>query len=107
MPVSSSYATALSDAQFELIEPMLPAPCRRGRRRKHALRLILEALAYLVRAGCAWRLLPRHCFPPWQTVFGYFRRWRADGRRGHPLKVPIKTKKLRHKLSQPHLFFFG
>jgi transposase len=44
----------------------------------HALREILDAIFYIVRSGCAWRLLP-HDFPPWKTVHHYFRRWRLDG----------------------------
>jgi putative transposase len=44
----------------------------------HTPREILDAIFYIVRSGCAWRLLP-HDFPPWKTVHHYFRRWRIDG----------------------------
>ncbi len=50
---------------------------KRGRR-PHPRRLILNALFYVLRSGCAWRLLPKD-FPPWQTVYGYFRRWKLHG----------------------------
>jgi transposase len=44
----------------------------------HTRRRIVEAILYVVRTGCSWRQLP-HDYPPWQTVFWYFKRWRADG----------------------------
>jgi putative transposase len=72
---SPSYPTNLSDAEWALVEPHLPSPCPTGRPRKHTLRAIVDAILYLARAGCAWRMLP-HEFPPWKTVFHYFRRWR-------------------------------
>jgi putative transposase len=74
-----AYPTDLSDAEYEQIEPHLPQrTSQRGRKRVYALREILNAIFYLLRAGCAWRLLP-HDFPPWQTVYGYFRQWRKNG----------------------------
>ena len=60
------------------IEPHLPAPQTSGRPRVHPLREILNAIFYIVRSGGAWRLLP-HDFPPWKTVYHYFRTWRLDG----------------------------
>ncbi len=56
----------------------LPAPKVRGRPRVRNPREILNAIFYIVRSGCAWRLLP-HDFPPWRTVYHYFRIWRLDG----------------------------
>lgn len=74
-----SYSTDLLDAEWQQIEPLVPKPkTTRGRRREHSLREILNAIFYLLRAGCAWRMLP-HDFPPWQTVYHYFRLWRIDG----------------------------
>jgi len=72
------YDSDLTDEQWQLIEPLLPPPAAVGRREKHPRREIVNAILYVVRTGCAWRLLPRE-FPPWQTVFWYFKRWRADG----------------------------
>ncbi len=57
---------------------MLPPPKTGGRPRIHARRLICDAIFYLVRAGCAWHLLPCN-FPPWKTVYDYFRQWRLAG----------------------------
>lgn len=72
------YNTDLTDAEWQRLAPLLPPPPARGRPRRHSLREILNAIFYLVRAGCAWRLLP-HEFPPWQTVYHYFRLWRLTG----------------------------
>jgi len=71
------YPTDLTDAQWKLLLPLLPKAKKKGRRPAD-LRLILNGLLYFVRSGCAWRLLPRD-FAPWQTVYGYFRRWRLQG----------------------------
>ena len=73
-----TYPTDLSDVEWECIEPHLPTPNADGRPRIHPLREILDAIFYIVRSGCAWRLLP-HEFPPWKTVHHYFRTWRIDG----------------------------
>ena len=72
------YATDVTDAEFALIEPLLPAARRGGRRRGTALREVLNALLYLLRTGCPWRMLPRE-FPPRSTVYGYFRRFWQEG----------------------------
>jgi putative transposase len=73
-----TYRTDLSDAEWAYIEPHMPTPEAPGRPRVHPLREILDAIFYIVRSGCAWRLLP-HDFPPWKTVHHYFRTWRIDG----------------------------
>ncbi len=73
-----SYSTDLSDAEWGCLEPHLPPPNRRGRPRTHADREILDAVFYVSKSGCPWRLLPRG-FPPWETVYWWFRRWRLDG----------------------------
>ena len=73
-----TYPTDLSDEEWFYIEPHLPVPRAPGRPRIHTLREILDAIFYIVRSGCAWRLLP-HEFPPWKTIHHYFRIWRLDG----------------------------
>ena len=73
-----AYQTDLSDAEWPYVEPHLPTTKAPGRPRLHTPREILDAIFYIVRSGCAWRLLP-HDFPPWKTVHHYFRRWRIDG----------------------------
>jgi putative transposase len=73
------YPSDLSDQEWEIIEPYIPIPqTNRGRKRTHSYREILNAIFYLLRSGCSWRMLP-HDFPHWKTVYTYFRDWRHDG----------------------------
>jgi transposase len=76
------YPSDLTDYEWSLIEPLLPAPRWGGpvggRPEAHPRREIVNAIRYLVRSGCAWRALPAD-FPPWPTVYHYFHRWQADG----------------------------
>src|SRR5260370_2890347 len=74
------YPSDLTDAQWQVIAPHLRAevPGRRGRPRVWPLRVIIDAILYVDRAGCPWRYLPAD-FPPWPTVYGYFAAWRDDG----------------------------
>ena len=69
---------SLSDDQWRCISPHLPEHACRGRPRLHGLRPILDAVFYVLKSGCPWRLLPKD-FPPWKTVYDWFRRWRIDG----------------------------
>jgi putative transposase len=82
--VRAPYPSDLSDTEWALLAPLLPPPKPTGRPRKWPDRLIADAVFYVLRSGCAWRMLP-HEFPPWPTVFSRFRRWRLDGtlRRAH------------------------
>ena len=68
------YPTDLTDEEWSKIEPMLPGAARTGRRRGVDLREVLNAIRYLARTGCGWRMLPKD-FPPWQTVYWWFRRF--------------------------------
>src|SRR3954453_17408755 len=73
-----TYPTDLSDDEWKYIEPHMPRPKGYGRPRVHSLREILNAIFYVLRSGCQWRMLP-HNFPRWPTVYHYFRRWGIDG----------------------------
>jgi putative transposase len=74
-----AYQTDLSDAEWSCLRTHLPTtPRPTGRPRLYDPREILDAVFYILRSGCAWRLLP-HDFPPWKTVYHYFRLWRLDG----------------------------
>jgi len=73
-----SYSTNLTDPEWECLKPHIPPPNKRGRPRVHTTREILDAVFYVLKSGCPWRLLPRD-FPPWETVYCWFRRWRIDG----------------------------
>ena len=70
-----TYPTDLSDEQWNLLCLMLPPPEQFGRKRTVDLRAVFNALCYLTRSGCQWRLLPKE-YPKWQTVYYYFRLWR-------------------------------
>lgn len=72
------YPSDLTDEQWWLIEPLLPALRRGGRPEKHSRRSIVDAILYVLRTGCSWRQLPCD-FPPWGTVYWYFKHWCADG----------------------------
>ena len=75
-------SSSMTDAQWAVLEPLLPPPAsaagRGGRPEKHPRRLVLDAIFYLVRGGIAWAQLPAG-FPPYQTVYGAFRRWARQG----------------------------
>ena len=73
-----TYPSDLTDEQWELLSPLLPAAKPGGRPRTVELREILNAILYVLRTGCAWRMLP-HDLPPWQTVYKYFRGFSEDG----------------------------
>jgi putative transposase len=73
-----AYPTDLTDAQWQVVEPLLPPPKPGGRTRSVDLRWVLNAIFYLLRTGCQWRMLPRD-FQPWSTVYSYFWTWRNDG----------------------------
>ncbi|MDT6940270.1 IS5 family transposase [Brucella pseudogrignonensis] len=75
---NARYASDLTDAEWTVIEPMMPAPGRLGRPRKTDLREVVNALLYIASSGGAWRLLPTD-FPPFSTVQKYFYRWRDEG----------------------------
>jgi len=74
----AAYPSDLTDAQWSLIEGKIPPPKRGGRPRTVDMRQVVNAILYLVRSGCAWRMLPRD-FPPWGTVHYYFWKWRRCG----------------------------
>ena len=72
------YPTDLSDQEWDLIKHLVPEAKSGGRPEKYPKREILNGIFYILRGGCAWRLLP-HDFPPWQIVYHYFWLWRQDG----------------------------
>jgi putative transposase len=76
--MSKLYDTDASNAVWAIVEPHLPSAKPGGRPRSTDLRAVVNAIFYLLRSGCQWRLLPR-CFPPWSTVHHYFRAWGRAG----------------------------
>jgi putative transposase len=77
-PKRQAYPSDLSDDQWEVLEPLIPPAKPGGRPRKRDPREIMNALFYVARSGCAWRMLP-HDFPPWQTVYDYRTKWKEAG----------------------------
>ena len=73
-----NYPTDLNDREWQLLEPLLPPPKPGGRPVKYPRREVVNAIRYVLRTGCSWRMLP-HDLPPWRTAFHYFRTWRRDG----------------------------
>jgi len=73
-----AYKSDLTDKQWAKLQPELPPVSQRGLPPKHSRREIINAIFYVLRAGCQWHLLP-HDFPPHKTVYHYFRKWRKDG----------------------------
>lgn len=69
------YPTDLNDRRWNELKALIPEPGAMGRPREVNMRRVIDGVLYVTRAGCAWRLLPKNHFPPWETVYGYFRRW--------------------------------
>ena len=72
------YPSDVTDRQWEVIAPLFPAAKAGGRPRTVDLRQVVNGILYLNRGGCAWRMLPKE-YGPWETVYGYFWRFRRDG----------------------------
>lgn len=72
------YPTDLTDGEWAILEPLVPAPKSGGRPAKYSRREVINAIRYVLRTGCAWRLMP-HDLPPWQLVYHYFWAWRREG----------------------------
>jgi putative transposase len=87
------YPTDLTDEQWKLVAPLLPAAKPGGRPRSVDLCEVLNGIFYVIRGGVPWRMLP-HDLPPWGTVHYYYRRWRLDGTWEKILEV-LRTR-LRH-----------
>jgi transposase len=75
---SCGYPSDLTEQEWAILEPLIPPAKEGGRPRTTDMRDVLNALFYVDRTGCQWRALP-HDFPPWSTVWSYFRTWRNDG----------------------------
>lgn len=74
------YSTNLTDKQWQVIEKIVTP---QERKRKHSLRNIMNAILYLLKAGCQWRIIPKD-FAPWESVYYYFSKWKNEGvRRRH------------------------
>jgi putative transposase len=93
-----AYTTDLTDEEWQILAPLLPPEKSGGRPRKYSLREVINGIQYILRGGCAWRLMP-HDLPHWQTAYQTFRAWREDGtwRRIHDqLRDAVRTRMGRH-----------
>ena len=76
--MSPRYPTDLTETEWTVLTPLIPAAKPGGRPRTTDMREVINAIFYMLRGGCQWRLLPTE-FPPHQTVYHYFRTWRRAG----------------------------
>lgn len=74
----TSYPSDLSDNEWKVLEPLIPVAKPGGRPRSVDMREIVNGVFYILRGGCAWRMMP-HDLPKWRTVYDYFRTWRIEG----------------------------
>ncbi len=72
------YPSDVSDMEWRMIAGLIPPSPPIGDDRHTSMRAVVNAIFYIARGGCSWRMLPKN-FPPWQTVYGYFARWKRDG----------------------------
>ena len=73
-----AYPSDVTDAEWEILEPLIPALSEEAAHVKYTRREIINGILYVLRSGCPWRLLP-HDLPTWGTAYWYFRRWRDEG----------------------------
>ena len=94
-----TYTTDLTDEEWQLLKPLLPPEKTGGRPRKYPMREVINGIQYVLRAGCAWRLMP-HDLPQWQTAYQTWRAWRQDGtwlRIHDQLRDEVRTRMGRHR----------
>lgn len=98
MPRVPHYPSDMSDTEWAVLEPLIPAPKSGGRPAIHRRRDILDAIFYMKRGGISWRMLPAD-FPHWKTVYDYFRTWKQTGvyeRINDALRVKVREASTRN-----------
>ena len=93
-----TYTTDLTDEEWQILKPLLPPEKAGGRPRKYPMREVINGIQYVLRAGCAWRLMP-HDLPHWQTAYQTWRTWRQDGtwiRMHDQLRATVRIRMGRH-----------
>jgi putative transposase len=73
-----AYKTDITDAQWQILEPLIPPAKAGGHPRTVNMREVVNGIFYVLRTGCGWEMLP-HDLPPYSTVYHYFRRWQKTG----------------------------
>ncbi len=77
--VRRAYPSDLTPDEWALLEPLLPPPSKMGRPRQTDMFELINAIRYITRGGCSWRMLPHDFEIPWETAYGYFWRWKKSG----------------------------
>jgi putative transposase len=93
------YTTDLTDEEWQILAPLLPPEKSGGRPRKYPIREVINGIQYILRGGCAWRLMP-HDLPHWQTAYQTWRAWRQDGtwlRMHDQLRDEVRRRMGRHR----------
>lgn len=75
---TKGYPSDLTETQWKILQPLIPQPSPEGCRPTVGRRAVVNAILYVLRSGCSWRMLP-HEYPCWGTVYDYFRRWQREG----------------------------
>lgn len=99
VPARKAYPSDLTDKQWEIIKPLIPKAKLGGRGRTTDIREVLNAVFYVLKSGCDWRMMP-HDFPKWQTVYDYFNNWKEDGtweKIHNKLRDKVRLKAGKHK----------
>ena len=97
------YPSELSNKEWKILAPLVPPAKPGGRPRSHPDRDILNAILYVNKTGCQWRMLPND-YPPWETVYYYFREWSLDGTWQRINETLVKVKRLKsHRNESPSL----
>jgi putative transposase len=94
-----AYTTDLTDEEWQILAPLLPPGKSGGRPRQYPIREVINGIQYILRGGCAWRLMP-HDLPHWQTAYQTLRAWRHDGtwlKIHDQLRDEVRTRMGRHR----------
>lgn len=100
MAKQEPYPSTLTDNEWRLIEPWLRPASKLGRPPRYSRRLMLDAILYVVRSGCTWRMLP-HEFPHWRLVYYYFAKWQQEGRWECLQRVLVEKVRVQHGKKKP------
>ena len=92
--MAKKYPSELSNKEWKILCPLIPGAKPGGRPRVHSDREIVNAILYVKKSGCQWRMLPND-YPPWETVYYYFREWSLDGAWERMNQVLVKMKRLK------------
>ena len=96
------YPSDLTDQEYNLIAPLIPPAKSGGRPRTTDTREILNAIFYVLKSGCQWRMLPKD-FPSWGTVYYYFRKWELSGVYTKIFRELYPQERLRHGKAEPRI----